>query len=127
MSHITLVHARDIREEILIPYQQIRWHITAWEQGKPVLFADRAMIMIFDLAGRKLYTLTMGLEGTLGVRDITDMTHEMGAEHHCTVDITYKGLFQSYTYVPRATWERCLALAGHHLPTYARVRRLKAL
>lgn len=125
MSHTTLVYAQSIREEVLVPFKHIRWHITGWEQGKPVLFADRAMVMIFDLADRKLYSLTFGLEGTLGVRDITDVGHHMGAEHHSTVDIPYAGLFQSYCYVPSKTWQRCLTLAGHHLPTYARIRALK--
>lgn len=84
-----LTNARDIVEDVLVPFELVAWHIHRWDGEKPIIYGDNHTLFIFDAANRVLHSF---------MRD-SYITHEiLSVEHsednHTAILIKMRNPFQ---------------------------------
>lgn len=69
-QNVVLVGATHIREEVVVPFQQVHWVVIDWDGKIPIIYADNMSIYIFDSQGRALHCLVGGSYSAASIADI---------------------------------------------------------
>jgi hypothetical protein len=120
-----IANATMIQERVVVPKQRIIWYLHGWERG-PVVVADQQSILLFDLEGRQLHTISLHnpLLPTYVMHKIFNVFTEAG-KVGADIHFSPAQAIQPVSEVDGHRWLEVVLLSRVHQPTYQRLLAMR--